>query len=146
MTIDSEQINFKLSDELWEEMIDFEGVPIASLVVWDSSLVDDRLDDPVTDENRIYVDFELYLDDQRMLELYGAAVLEDETSDALVGLDNIGRALSGLAGNGAYIQEIAADQDNSLVLILQDQKNERLLTPITAWLLTTWDVLPEETV
>lgn len=145
MTIDSEQINFKLNDELWEEMIEFEGIPIASLVVWDSSLVDDRLDDPVTDENRIYVDFEIYLDDQHMLELYGAAVLEDEAGDALVGLDNIGRALSGLAGNGAFIQEIAADQDNSLVLILQDQQNKKLLTPVTAWLLATWDVLPEET-
>ncbi|HEY53768.1 MAG TPA: hypothetical protein G4N94_09955 [Caldilineae bacterium] len=146
MTIDSEQINFKLTDALWEEMSEFEGVPIASLVVWDSSLVDDRLDDPVTDENRIYVDFELYLDDQRMLELYGVAVLEDETSDALVGLDNIGRALSRLAENGAFIQEIAADQDDSLVLILQDQENKRLLTPVTAWLATTWDALPEETV
>ena len=144
MKIDSEQINFELTDELWEELIELEGAPIASLVVWDSSLVDDSLDDPVTDENRIYVDFEIYLDDQILLELYGAAVLKDESSDALIGFDNIGRALSRLTGKGALIQEIAADQEERLVLILQNQNGEKLLTPITAWLLSSWDVLPEE--
>ena len=145
MTLDSEQINFKLTDELWEEIIELEGISVASLVVWDSSLVDDSLDDPVTDENRVYVDFEIYLDDHMMLELYGAAVLEDESSDALVGFDNIGQTLSRLAEKGALIQEIAADQEDRLVLILQNQEGKRLLTPITAWLLTSWDALPEET-
>ena len=146
MTIDSEQINFNLTDELWQEIVELEGISIASLVVWDSSLVDDSLDDPVTDENRIYVDFELYLDDHMMLELYGAAVLEDEASDALVGFDNIGRTLSRLAEKGALIQEVAVDQEDRLVLVLENQKGQRLLTPVTAWLLTAWDILPEETV
>jgi len=145
MIIDSEQINFELTDELWEELVELEGAPIASLVVWDSSLVDDSLDDPVTDENRIYVDFEIYLDDQILLELYGAAVLKDESSNALIGFDNIGRALGRLTGKGALIQEIAADQEERLVLILQNQNGEKLLTPITAWLLSSWDALPEET-
>ncbi len=144
MAIDTEQINFKLTDELWEELVELEGASIASLVVWDSSLVDDSLDDPVTDENRIYVDFELYLDDQILLELYGAAVLINESSDALVGFDNIGRVLSHLAEKGALIQEIAADQEERLVLILQSREGKRLLTPITAWLLASWDALPEE--
>jgi len=145
MSIDNPEIHFKLTDQLWEELVELDGASIASLVVWDSSLVDDNLDDPVTDENRIYVDFELYLDDQQLLEIYGAAVLRDESSDALVGFDNIGRTLGRLAENGALIQEVASDQDDRLVLILRDHKNRRLLTSVTAWLLTTWDALPEET-
>jgi len=144
MSIDDPQIHFKLTDQLWEKLVELDGAAIASLVVWDSSLVDDSLDDPITDKNRVYVDFELYLDDQQMLEIYGAAVLEDEDSDALVGFGKISRALGRLAGNGALIQEVAADQDERLVLILQDKKNKSLLTPVTAFLLTTWDVLPEE--
>lgn len=145
MSIDDPQIHFKLTDQLWEELVELDGAAIASLVVWDSSLVDDSLDDPITDKNRVYVDFELYLDDQQMLEIYGAAVLMDEASDALIGFDNISRALGRLAENGAMIQEVAADQENRLVLILKDHKNRSILTPVTAWLLTTWDALPEET-
>ncbi len=144
MSKDEPQTHFKLTDELWEELSELEGLAIASLVVWDSSLVDDSLDDPVTDENRIYVDFELYLEDRQLLEVYGAAVLKDETSDAMVGFDTIGRMLGRLAEHGALIKEIAVDQDEGLILILQDHKNRRLLTPVTAWLLTTWDTLPEE--
>ena len=90
-----------LSIELWEQMSTLEGLAIASLVVWDSSLVDDSLEDPVTDENRIYVDYELYLEDRQLLEVYGAAVLKDESSDAMVGFDKIGRMLGRLAEQGA---------------------------------------------
>ena len=127
MSIDNLQPHFKLTDQLWEKLVELDGVSIASLVVWDSSLIDDNLDDPVTDKNRIFVDFELYLDDQQLLEIYGAAVLKDESSDALVGFDNIGRALGRLAENGALIEEVASDQDDRLVLILQDHKDKRLL-------------------
>lgn len=139
-------INFKLSDELWEDMAVFEGVAVASIVVWDSSLVDDSLDEPVTDESRVYVDFELYLANQTLLELYGAAVLTDEDSDALVGLDVIGEALSRLAEVGAVVQEVAADQDDCLVLTLAADEENVVLVPVTAWLETTWDTLPEEAI
>lgn len=145
MSIDNLQPHFKLTDQLWEKLVELDGASIASLVVWDSSLIDDNLDDPVTDKNRIFVDFELYLDDQQLLEIYGAAVLKDESSDALVGFDHIGRALGRLAENGALIEEVASDQDDRLVLILRDHKDKRLLASVTAWLLTTWDTLPEDT-
>ncbi len=141
---ENEQINFKLTDALWEDMAVLEGVPVSSLVVWDSSLVDDNLDDPVTDENRVYVDFELYLSNQTLLELYGVAVLPDESSEALVGLDAIGEALGRLADEGAIVQEISSDQEGRLVMSLASQEGRSLLTWVTAWLETTWDSLPEE--
>ncbi len=141
---ENEQINFKLTDALWEDMAVLEGVPVSSLVVWDSSLVDDNLDDPVTDENRVYVDFELYLSNQTLLELYGVAVLPDESSEALVGLDAIGEALGRLADEGAIVQEISSDQEGRLVMSLASQEGRSLLTWVTAWLETIWDSLPEE--
>jgi len=143
---ENDQIHFKLTDELWEDMAVLEGVPVASLVVWDSSLVDDSLDDPVTDDNRVYVDFELYLANQTLLELYGVAVLPDESSEALVGLDAIGEALSKLADDGAIVQEISADQEDRLVMSLVSQNGQLLLTWVTAWLESTWDALPEEVI
>ncbi|MCO6450949.1 MAG: hypothetical protein J5I90_09215 [Caldilineales bacterium] len=140
---DLENINFKLTDDLWEDLTVLEGEPIDSLVVWDSSLVDENLDEPVTDENRIYVDFELYLSNQTLLELYGAAVVPDEGSDALVGLDVITERLSGMAAQGARIEGIFADQDDGLVLLLASPDDE-VFVPVTAWIESVWENLPDE--
>jgi len=139
-----EAIHFKLTDALWEEMASLEGATVMSLVVWDSSLVDEILDDAATDESRVYVDFELYLEDNVLLELYGAAVLSDQESDALVGLDAIGEALSNLAAEGAAIREVCADQEGNLVLILASESGASLFVPVSAWLESTWETLPED--
>ena len=140
----ADNINFKLTDELWEEMADLEGVPIASIVIWDSSLVDEDMDEPVTDENRMYVDCELYLANQTLLELYGAAVLPDEDSEPLVGLEVISTELSDLAEEGAVVQEISADQDESMVLTLTTESGRTLLVFTSAWIESTWDDLPDD--
>lgn len=93
---------------------------------------------------RVYIDFELYLEDQTLLELYGAAVLPNEESEALVGLDLIGGTLEDLMAEGAVISEILADQEDNLVLILSGEEGGRLVVPVTAWLETTWESLPED--
>lgn len=139
-----DNINFKLTDELWEEMAELEGAPVESIVVWDSSLVDDDLDELTPDEERIYVDFELYLANQTLIELYGAAILTDEDSEPLVGLDLISTALSRLAEAGAYIDEISADQEDNLVVVLATDEGDSLLVFATAWIESTWDTLPED--
>ncbi len=141
---DAGDVNFKLTDELWEEMAGLEGAAIESIVVWDSSLVDDDLEEPVADESRTCVDFELYLANQTLLELYGAAVLLDEESEPLMGLDQIGDALSSLAEEGAYIDEISADQEDNLVLNLASEEGKSVLVFVTAWIESTWETLPEE--
>ncbi len=141
-----DNINFKLTDELWEEMAELEGAPIESIVVWDSSLVDDDLGETTPDEDRVYVDFELYLANQTLIEMYGAAILTDEDSEPLVGLDVISAALSRLAEAGAYIDEISADQDDNLVMVLATDEDESLLVFATAWIESTWETLPEDEV
>lgn len=141
---DAGDVNFRLTDELWEEMAGLEGAAIESIVVWDSSLVDDDLEEPVADEDRTYVDFELYLSNQTLLELYGAAILLDEESEPLRGLDQIGDVLSNLAEQGAYIDEISADQDDNLVLAVASENRKSILVFVTAWIESTWEMLPEE--
>lgn len=139
-----DNINFKLTDDLWEEMAGLEGAAIESIVVWDSSLVDDDLDEAAPDEERVYVDFELYLANQTLIELYGAAILVSEDSEPLVGLDVISAALSRLAEAGAFIDEISADQEDNLVLVLATDEDEGLLIFASAWIESSWDALPED--
>lgn len=140
----TDDLNFTLSDEQWQDMLALEGVSIASLIVWDESLVDDSLDEPVTDENRMYVDFELYLENQTLLELYGAAILPDENSEALSGLETIASALSNLAEEGAEIDGVFSDQEDSLVLSLVSESGRRLLVHVSAWTESTWEALPDD--
>ncbi len=137
-------LQFKLTDEIWEDMVMLEGSPVTAIVVWDQSVVDEMLLQPVTDSTRIFVDIDLYLANQTKLELYGASVALDEASDPIVGLEAIGEALARYSRDGAFIDEIAAGEDEMLVLVLNNDRNNLLLIGASAWLEDAWDVLPDE--
>ncbi len=139
-------LQFKLTDELWEDMVALEGAPVTAIVVWDRSLVDESLDQPVTDKNRAFVDIDLYLANQSKLELYGASVAMNEKCDPIIGLDDIGETLAQHTQNGALIDEIAAGEDDMLVLLLSNERKESLLIAVSAWLEDVWETLPEEAI
>lgn len=125
-------------------MLALEGQPIASLLLWDSSLVDADLDSPPADHERIFVDCELYLANQTLLELYGVAVAPEDAEQPLQGLADISNALERLAEKGAVLLEVAADQDDALVLTVGSEEGDVLLLAVTAWLESTWDELPDQ--
>jgi hypothetical protein len=139
-------LQFKLTDEIWEDMVSLEGVPITAIVVWDRSMVDESMAQPVTDKNRIFVDIDLYLANQTKLELYGASVAVDEESDPINGLDDIGETLAQYTQNGAFFDEIAAGEDEMLVLIIANEQKRELLIAVSAWLEDVWETLPEEAI
>ena len=137
-------LQFKLTDEAWEDMVALEGVPVTAIVVWDHSMADDVLEHPVTDENRIFVDIDLYLANQTKLELYGASVAFTEKDDPITGLDKIGETLERHSQNGAFIDEIAAGEDEMMVLVLGNEQGRSLLIGVSAWLEDAWESLPED--
>ena len=137
-------LQLTLTDEIWEDMVSLEGAPITAIVVWDRSLVDESLEQPVMDQNRVFVDIDLYLANQTKLELYGVSVARDEESEPIVGLDVIGETLARYARNGAFINEVAASEDDMLVLVLNNDRKEPLLLGVAAWLEDVWEQLPDE--
>jgi len=139
-------LQFKLTDEIWEDMVALEGAPVTAIVVWDRSLVDESLAHPVTDKDRTFVDIDLYLANQSKLELYGASIATDENSDPIIGLDDIGETLAKHTQNGALIDEIAAGEDDMLVLLLTNEREASLLIAVSAWLEDVWETLPEEAI
>lgn len=139
-------LQFKLTDEIWEDMVALEGAPVTAIVVWDRSLVDESLAQPVTDKNRVFVDIDLYLANQSKLELYGASVATDENSDPIIGLDAIGETLTRHTQNGALIDEIAAGEEEMLVLLLTNGRDKSLLVAVSAWLEDVWETLPGEAI
>lgn len=139
-------LQFKLTDEIWEDMVMLEGAPVTAIVVWDRSLVDENLEQPVSDATRLFVDIDVYLANQTKLELYGATVAVNEESDPIVGLDDIGETLALHTQNGAAIDEIAAGEDDMLVLVLTNGQKKSLLIAVSAWLEDMWEELPDETI
>ncbi len=137
-------LQFKLTDELWEDMVTLEGAPITAITVWDRSLVDESLPEPVTDQNRVFVDIDIFLANQTKLELYGAWVSQNQEGEPIVGLDDIGETLALHTQNGAIIDEIASDEEEMLILIIANEAKSSLLLAATAWLEDVWEALPEE--
>ncbi len=139
-------LQFKLTDELWQELVTLEGAPISAIVVWDQSMLDEAVDGPISQDERAFVDIDLYLANQTKLELYGASIAVDEESDPIIGLDDIGETLVHYSRHGAMIDEIASGPEEMLVLILSNDHNESLLVAVSAWLEDVWDVLPEDAI
>jgi hypothetical protein len=139
-------LQFKLTDEIWEEMVMLEGAPVTAIVVWDRSLVDEAMTEAVTNNNRTFVDLDIYLANQTKLELYGASVSIDENLGPITGLDDIGETLARHTKDGAFIDEIASGEDEMLVLILNNENQHPLLIGVSAWLEDVWDHLPDEAV
>ncbi len=139
-------LQFRLTDDLWHDMVTLEGAPISAIVVWDQSMIDDALDEPLTPANRPFVDIDLYLANQIKLELYGASIAIDEESDPIIGLDDIGETLAQHARHGAIIDEVASGPEEMLVLVLSNDRQESLLVAVSAWLEDAWETLPEDAI
>lgn len=137
-------LQFRLTHELWRDMVTLEGAPISAIVVWDQSMIDEALDESFTPANRPFVDLDFYLTNQTKLELYGASVALDEQSDPIIGLDHIGETLAQHARHGAIIDEIASGPDDMLVLVLSNSRHESLLVAASAWMEDLWETLPED--
>ena len=70
----------------------------------------------------------------------------DEESDPINGLDDIGETLAQYTQNGAFFDEIAAGEDEMLVLIIANEQKRELLIAVSAWLEDVWETLPEEAI
>ncbi len=138
-------LHLSLSDDLWQEMLPLEGETILAIVLWDRSLADEGMAQPVSDQNRVFVDLDLYLQNQTKLELYGVAVSQDETSPPLAGMERIGQTLTQFVQANARLDEIAAGEDDMLALILRAGQNRSLLLAVSAWQEDVWETLPTTT-
>jgi len=135
-------LNFKLTDELWQDLVALEGLPVAAITLWDNSVIDEAMPEGITNENRIFVDIDLFLVNQTKLELYGVMVTQDEDGIPIEGLDAIGNAITQHTQAGAELHEIAADEEEMMVLVIRNEAGDTLIFSVTAWLEDVWETLP----
>lgn len=140
---DGFEMNTRLTDELYEDMEEsVVGEKVVGLALWEESLADDEEDVPESDERQVF-DLDLYLENNLYFELYGVLFFADQDGEPLQGLDQIGTIVSELTDKGVWLDEIAATDDDELVLILSQNHEPKLYLSVGGWTLDEWDTLPD---
>ncbi len=139
-----EILHTELTDEAYEELAVSEGAAVVGLAFWDSSLADEIADEAPTAEERVVIDLDLYLDDNTLLELYGASLFAADSQQPLVGLKALEDALVDLADSESELSEVAQTEDGALALVFGVDEQPRLIIAVGAWSVSEWDELPED--
>ena len=142
--LSDEILHTELTDDAYEELAVSEGAVVVGLAFWDSSLVDEMEEEPPAAENRVVIDLDLYLDDNTLLELYGASLFAAGSQEPLVGLAALEAALVDLADSESELSEVAQTEDGALALVFGLEDEPKLIIAVGAWSVGEWDELPED--
>ena len=142
-----------VDDDLFEEVAELTGDRIVHVVIWDDSLSDALDEEETVPEEQQTFDLDLYLEGGAYFELYEVNVYEDPAEDFLTGRDVVGRTLLSFINRGLWLDELAVDDDELLVLILgeghtpEEYEAQSLLPDlylqVGGWLVDEWDELPD---
>ena len=142
--LSDEILHTELDDEAYEELAVSEGAVVVGLAFWDSSLADEMEDEPPSSETRVVIDLDLYLDDNTLLELYGASLFAANSQEPMVGVAAIEAALVDLADSESELSEVAQTEDGALALVFGVEEQPKLIIAVGAWSVSEWDELPED--
>lgn len=148
-TVGDMYIHTTVTDELYDEMAELEGLQVMGAALWEDSLSDAPEEEgeeteKVDPEERIFADMDLYLDENVQLELYEVAIYRSVDDDPTVGLTAIGTLLSQEIEKGLWLEEVAVDEDDQLVLIMTRSHEPQLYLNVGGWAISDWDELPDE--
>lgn len=134
-----------VDDELYEELCELVGEKVVFFELWEDSLADEleKVDksDQAADESSF--DIDLYLDGGVYFELYGTLLFTGLDAEPLQGQDETRKFLAELVRKGLTLNEVAANEEDGLVLVLAGKGKTKLYCNIGGWLLDEWDELPE---
>ncbi|MBP7963317.1 MAG: hypothetical protein KBG20_18980 [Caldilineaceae bacterium] len=147
-------INTTVSDELYDELAELEGLQVVGAALWEDSLSDnpdseegadgEEAEESIDPEGRQFVDMDIYLDENVQLELYEVALYTSLDEDPIMGLTAIGTLLSKEIEAGLWLEEVAVDEDEQLVLVMTRQHEPVFYLNVGGWSTSEWDELPED--
>lgn len=133
-----------VDDELYEELSQLVGEEVAHIGIWEDSLGDSL---PGEEAGRGGAptgafDIDLYLADGVYFELYGVMVYDDPDADPYQESEVLESRVRRLLANGCTLGEVAVDEEDALVLVLNQGKKPALYLAVGGWVLEEWDELP----
>lgn len=137
-------LHLKLDDEQYAALVEnVAGEKVVGLALWEESITDEAAERPGP-ESRILFDLDLYLENNLLLTLYGAGVFPDPESEPLHGWQRAGKIIQTLVNAGIWLDDIAATEDNNLVLVLCRDRTPQLYLIVSGWSVEKWELLPGE--
>ncbi len=137
-------LHYTLDDEQYDELVDtVVGERVMGLALWEESVSDEGGGRP-SPEQRVLFDLDLYLENNRLLALYGTALYTNPESNPLRGWQQAGKIVQTLINSGIWLDEVATTEDDELVLILSRQHVPRLYLNVSGWTVEAWENLPGE--
>ena len=138
------QLCYRLDDELYDELVNtVAGERVIGLALWEESVSDEGGERPAPDQ-RVLFDLDLYLENRLLLALYGTALYSDPGSSPLRGWRRAGKIVQTLINSGIWLDEIAATEEDELVLILSRNHKPQLYLNVSGWTVEEWETLPGE--
>lgn len=136
-----------VDDETYDELMALVEQRVVHVALWEDSLADGLAGEPVGEPAggaaQDSFDIDLYLEDGVYFELYGVTCFDDPDAEAWQGLTASGARLATLVKAGALLNDIAVDEEDGLILVLEASGGKVVYLAVGAWLLAEWDELPE---
>lgn len=134
----------RVDDEQYDDLVELEGQQVVFAAVWEEALADALADLPGTEDGPAGVDLDLYLQDGVYFELYSSFCYPTLDDDPILGQAAVEALIKPLIRDGLWLEEIAVDDDEALVLVLAQRHQPRLYVQAGAWLVEEWEELPDE--
>lgn len=139
----SDQFYTRVDDEQYDELSNLVGERIVYAAVWEESVAD-TLSDVETTPDGLAVDLDLYLADGVYFELYGVTSYSGPDEPPLDDAVDVEARLRRLIDNEGVLGEIAVDEEDALVLVLNMGEEPALYLQVGAWILVEWEELPDD--
>jgi hypothetical protein len=134
----------RVDDEQFVELSGLCAQRIVHATVWEETLLA-ALDHDVAEAwVQDTFDIDLYLGDGVYLELFGVCCFPAPDAEPWQGHEVVGERLGHLIAGGVWLDEVAVNEDDSLILILARRRQPGLYLAVSAWSLHEWEELPTD--
>jgi len=135
---------YTLDDDRRAELNEMVGLKVLGIELWEESIADDEEEKPPAPEERMFVDCDLYLDDNLALELYVTSVYPDPDADPVVGVDAMFGAVGRLADDNLVLIDYgdADEEEGGIALAFGRDETVEIVLVAQAWMVSDWE--PDE--
>lgn len=144
--IAEDEFYYELDDDRRAELNEMVGLKVLGIELWEESIADDDEDQPPASEERMFVDCDLYLDDNVAIELYVASVYPDPDGEPVVGVDAIFAAVGRLADDQMELIDYGDADEEEGGIALAFGKGDEVQTVLVAqaWMVSDWEADEDE--
>ncbi len=113
-----DELYYELDDDRRAELNEIVGLKVLGIELWEESIADEEEEQPPAPDERVFVDCDVYFDENVALELYVAAVYPDPDGDPVTGVDNIFAAIGRMADDNLELVDFgeADEEDGGIAL------------------------------